>query len=180
MLREWIPAKHILGMVYYLLYVLMFSLLIFHISLMVEPARGEYYSGQGFYWMICLVVAGVIGLKTVAILLLAKLFKTKTNAQLPQQSIFIFIGRRNLFSGRITCPCLRPGRHRHWGKFRFGGYIYDLQINKEFFSALPERTYGLLYLFLYLCALEIMPLLLLAKTIISFGEGMLRVWCRSD
>ncbi len=176
MLREWIPAKHILGMVYYLLYVLMFSLLIFHISLMVEPARGEYYSGQGFYWMICLVVAGVIGLKTVAILLLAKLFKTKkqTLNYLSNQYSFLLVGGIYFL---VVSLALVYGQGGIGIEVSFVLVVIFMiyRLIRSFFSALPERTYGLLYLFLYLCALEIMPLLLLAKTIISFGEGMLRV-----
>lgn len=176
MLREWIPTKHILGIVYFLLYVLMFSLLIFHISMLIQPAWNEYSSGQGFYWMICLVVAAVIGMKSVAILLLAKLFKTKKQSlnYLSNQFSFLLVGGIYFLAVSLALVYSQGGIGLEVSILLVVIFMI-YRLIRSFFSALPERTYGLLYLFLYLCALEIMPLLLLAKTIYSFGEGMLKV-----
>lgn len=176
MLREWIPPKHILGIVYFLLYVLMFSLLIFHVSMTIQPAWSDRYSGQGFYWMICLVVAAVIGFKSAAILLLAKLFKTKKQSlnYLSNQFSFLLVG--GIYYLVLSLALVYGQRDSGLVLIIIFAVIFMIyRVIRSFFSALPERSYGLLYLFLYLCALEIMPLLLLAKTIYSFGEGMLKV-----
>jgi hypothetical protein len=176
MLREWIPVKHILGFVYFLLYVLMFSLLIFHITLMVEPAPGDYYFGPVFYWTICLVVAAVIGMKTALILLLAKLFKTKKQSlnYLSNQFSLLLVGGIYYLALSLALVYGEGGPGLEVSILLMVIFMI-YRLIRSFFSALTERTYGLLYLFLYLCALEIMPLLLLAKTIYNFGEGMLKV-----
>jgi hypothetical protein len=176
MLREWTPSSHILGIVYFLLYVMMFSLLIFQITSMFVTEMGAFYSGLGFYWIICLVVAGVIGMKTAVIMLLAKLFKTKKQSlnYLSNQFSFLLVGGIYFLIVSLAFVYGKGGPGLEIGVLLVVIFMI-YRLIRSFFSALAERTYGLLYLFLYLCALEIMPLLLLAKTIYNFGEGMLKV-----
>jgi hypothetical protein len=174
MLREWVPIKHFLGFVYFLLYILTFSLFLYHISHIVLSDGLGYGFVARTYWTICLIVATVLVSKTLLIILLAKLFRTKKQSvnYLGNQLSFFLVGGIYFLAISLVLVYGKGFIGLELG-VTFVAIFMIYRLIRSFFSALPERPYGLLYLFLYLCALEIMPLLLLAKTIHNFGQGEL-------
>lgn len=174
MLREWNPAAHFTGFLFISFYIVSFSMLIFQSIKHLPYETGEITGTTGFYFIINVAVSLVVLSKLILVKVLGKLFRTKQASQnyLANQFTFWMLG------GVYFTVLLFAFAYGHgWPKPAIVVITVSIfmvyRIIRSFLSSLPERNYSLLYLFLYLCALEIVPLLLLVKTVFKIGGGML-------
>jgi MFS family permease len=174
LLREWSPMKHPLGMLYALSYLMMFSLFIFEIIVYIKPQAPGMYSDVFFFFIILAVVLVVLVFKFVIVSALSVLFRTQlvTQAYLANQLSFMLLGTL-IFFPFLMILLYNPGATILGIAFVFVSSLMIYRLIRSFFVSLSERPFGLLYLFLYLCALEIVPLLLLVKAVVLIVSGAL-------
>ncbi|MBN1338857.1 MAG: DUF4271 domain-containing protein [Bacteroidales bacterium] len=123
-----------------------------------------------FLWILLSVAAGWF-VKTMAIAISGVVFKEKETAQVynSYNMVVIFV------LGIITLPALivisyTPFGFIDWVVFVLITTVLIYRIIRQFMFILSVRKFSLFHIFLYLCTLEILPLLLLIKGVMVFNN----------
>ncbi|MFZ4463416.1 MAG: DUF4271 domain-containing protein [Bacteroidales bacterium] len=172
MLREWNPSKSMQTFLVSIIYFTGFSLFALNAIGITSS-----YSGNGLsdFWMFLSIFGGLVVLlsaKFILIRFLSYLFKT------PDESLRYMTNHYGFFAstGLAILPILLVLLYNPSEYFVFFGagiifIILIVRIVRSFVTGLIQPPFSIFYLFLYLCALEIIPLVLLAKTILMFSNG---------
>lgn len=174
LLREWHPLSNSLSYIYSFVYFLGLSIMI--VSIIDYLGGGLDLSGNAivdFGILFGGISVYVIG-KYQTIIGLSILFNVKDSGvrYLANQIVF------SLISSLIMIPILLMLIYNAAPSVIYFGLalitiIQFWRILRSFAVGLSENDFGLLYLFLYLCALEIVPILLLVKALIVVsGDGL--------
>jgi hypothetical protein len=172
LLREWYPLNNGLTYLYTFLYFTGFSLLIQSIA--NHTGGGLSISGNSFLDLLILFggVSFIISGKYITIMTLAIIFNSRESGEryLTNQITF------SLISVLLMIPILLVLNFQasEWsliGSFIVLGLAQLIRIIRSLRVGLTEKAFGLLYLFLYLCALEIVPLLVLVKVFLLLTNG---------
>ncbi len=172
LLREWYPLNNGLTYLYSLMYFAAYALLINGIAM----STGGSISIVGSWWLdlllLFLIAAFIISGKYLTIMFLAVLFDARDSGEryLTTQITFALV------SLLVMVPLLlvlyyQPGPISLVTSLIMLGLTQFLRIVRSLRVGLTEKSFGLLYLFLYLCALEIIPLLIVIKTFQIFANG---------
>lgn len=173
LIREWYPWKNFLSYLFLLSYAFVLTLVVQ--LLMLDLGISDLLSISEFYDFAILsgLVLFIIAGKYVTILFVSWLFN-RLNAgfrYFSNQIVFSFIHTVAVFPFLLILV-FSPS---DWTLIVVLVVLILLQlvrVVRSFIIGLNERGFHLLYLFLYLCALEIVPLLLLANTLILFSKGI--------
>jgi hypothetical protein len=127
-------------------------------------------TGMSSYFFTLLIFTGLLlfeAAKTVAVYMLGIIFNTSENARQYQLNTMIF----NHIIGLSLIPIITMAFYWNNSIIIFIGIIFIsllilYRIFRGILTGLSGNKYNLFYLFLYLCTLEILPLLLLSKALI--------------
>jgi hypothetical protein len=174
LLREWNPVKHPLGLLYTLSYLLLFSLFLYEVVNQLSPHSFGKHADTSLFFIIIGIVTAVLAFKFVMVITLAALFRTyqATQLYLAHQISFMLLGSL-VFFPFILILVYNPSDAVLAIALVVISSLMIYRLIRSFFVSLVERQFGLLYLFLYLCTLEIVPLLMLVKAILLIGGGVL-------
>lgn len=172
LLHEWYPLNNGLTYLYSGLYFLSFALLIRSIA----EHFGSAPAITGNEWLDLLIIFGVVAFvilgKYLTILMLAFIFHVKESGEryLTNQITF------SLISVLLLVPLLlilefQESDFMFFVSLILLGLLHLMRISRSFVVGLSERSFNLFYLFLYLCTLEIVPLLVLLKTVLILSNG---------
>ncbi len=177
MLREWNPSVSMPGIVFFFTYILLLSMILqiaVQKYLITNPLNLPTY----FYWQILAITSAVILFRLGIKKFVAQLFKaheinTRYNAN---EFSFYLIASLILFVSLLII-IFQQGRM----SFYIGGVaaftiVLTYNLLRNLFIGLSTGRFSVLYLFLYLCALEIVPFLLLLKTISLLASGQFSLY----
>jgi len=172
LLREWYPLNNGLTYLYTFLYFIGFALLIQSIA--EHTGGGLFITGNNYLDLLILFggVSFIISGKYITIMALAVIFNSRESGEryLTNQITF------TLISVLLMIPILLVLNFQanEWsliGSLVVLGLAQLARIMRSMRVGLTEKAFGLLYLFLYLCALEIVPLLVLVKVFLLLTNG---------
>ncbi len=172
LLREWNPLNSLLSNIIAFIYIVSISFFVQNAVGFLSSDSGNSFNNLILFLEILVGISFLFGLKLIIVRFLAYLFKTKeeTARYLTNHIGFYALG------GVILWPLLllivyNPSNYII---IISAGIIFILLIYKiirVFLSAMAQPPFSILYLFLYLCTLEILPLILLTKTLLMFSNG---------
>lgn len=172
MLREWNPMKNFISFLVVFIYVTTFTLLVQNAIGFMSSYPESNSSGMILFFQIFGGLSLVFAFKLFVIRFLSYLFKTpdETSRYLTNHIGFFAIG------GLILLPMLlvmiyNPSIYIVFFSFGIIFILLIFKIIRSFVSGLIQPPFSILYLFLYLCALEIMPLIVLTKIFLMFSNG---------
>jgi len=171
MLREWNPSISMPGIVFFFTYILLLAMLL-QIAARQFMVTETINFPANFYWQTLAITASVILLRLAIKKLVAQLFKaheinTRYNAN---EFSFYLIASLILFVGLLGIVFQQGTISFYIGIITFiTALIYNLL--RSLLIGLSTGRFSILYLFLYLCALEIVPFLLLLKTVSLLASG---------
>ncbi|KAF0131372.1 MAG: hypothetical protein FD155_1036 [Bacteroidetes bacterium] len=172
LLREWYPINNGLTYLYTFLYFIGFALLIQSIA--EQTGGGLFITGNNYLDLLILFggVSFIISGKYITIMTLAVIFNSRESGEryLTNQITF------TLISVLLMIPIILVLNFQtnEWsliGSVVLLGLAQLARIIRSMRVGLTEKAFGLLYLFLYLCALEIVPLLVLVKVFLLITNG---------
>jgi len=171
MLREWNPSLSMPGIVFFFTYTLLLAkflqLLASEFSVLESRAIPAH-----FYWQILSITGIVILLRLGLKKFISKLFKaheinTRYNAN---EFSYYLIASLILFLGLLAMIFQQGTISFYIASITFI-IILTYNLLRSLFIGLSTGRFSILYLFLYLCALEIVPFLLLIKTVSLLASG---------
>lgn len=173
LLREWYPLNNGLTYLYTTLYFVGYTLLI---NAIASQGGGAGISITGLWWLDLLLlflgVSLIISGKYFTIMFLAVIFNAKDSGEryLTNQITF------GLISVLVLIPVLlamyfQASELSMIAGIVIIGLVQLFRMIRSWRVGLTEKAFGLHYLFLYLCALEIIPLLIVIKTYQIFAAG---------
>ena len=132
------------------------ALPLFDVNIQLSPAI-LYLSLMGFF-------LGLWILKAVVVKLLSMLFNTDEHSRELMANMNLY----NLFAGIVLLPLVTCMAFAHSAIFFYISLviitiIYSLRIIRELIIGITIIKFSVFHLFLYLCTLEILPLIVLAK-----------------
>lgn len=172
MLREWNPMKNFISFIVLFIYLTAFSLLIQNSVGFMSSYSDSSSSEMILFFQIFGGLSLLFLLKLFVIRFLSYLFKTseETSRYLTNHIGFFAAG------GLILLPMLlvmiyNPSIYIIFFSFGIIFILLIIKIIRSFASGLIQPPFSILYLFLYLCALEIMPLIVLTKIFLMLSNG---------
>lgn len=176
MLRENNPANHFIGILFFTSYSLLFALFLF----IMLPAFGNMQTNADstqaahIYAAIVIMVILMLAFKLVLTRVLARLFRTGELAMYftAHHFSFFLIGSF-LFLILLLINLYNPDDILLIISLLITGLFMGYRFIRSFMATLPLAQFGFIYLFMYLCALEIVPLMLLVKIVLQLGNGSL-------
>ena len=172
MLREWNPMKSVLSFVVILVYFTVFSLLIFNAVGFMSAYPDSSSSGLILFFQVFGGLVLLFSLKFFLIRFLSYLFKThdETLAYLTNHLGFFTSG------GLLLLPVVfimiyNPSVYIVYFGLSIVFILLIIKIVRSFVIGILQPPFSILYLFLYLCALEIMPLMMLTKVFLMLSSG---------
>ncbi|MDP2235871.1 MAG: DUF4271 domain-containing protein [Bacteroidales bacterium] len=171
LLREWHPIRNILTYLYGFVYLAGFSVII--LEVLDYLGSGFEITGNSYYDFL-IVFSGVVFIivgKFQTILWLSIIFNLKDSGirYLANQIIFSLMTSL-LFIPALLVLIYNPSNIAVVSTLSILLIVQLIRFLRSFMVGLAEKGIHLFYLFLYLCALEIVPLLLLAKTMMILSE----------
>ncbi len=171
LLREWHPIRNILTYLYGFVYLAGFAVVI--LEILDYIGAGFEITGNSYYDFL-IVFSGVVFIiagKFQTILWLSVIFNLKDSGirYLANQIIFGLITSL-LFIPALLVLIYNPSNIAVIITLLILLILQLIRFMRGFMVGLAEKGIHLFYLFLYLCALEIVPLLLLAKTMMILSE----------
>lgn len=171
MLREWNPSLSMPGIVFFFTYTLLFAKFL---QLLASQflAVESWAIPTHFYWQILTITSIVILLRLGLKKFVAQLFKaheinTRYNAN---EFSYYLIASLILFLG-LLAMIFQQGTISFYITSITFIIILTYNLLRSLFIGLSTGRFSILYLFLYLCALEIVPFLLLLKTVSLLASG---------
>lgn len=172
LLHEWYPLNNGLTYLYSSLYFLAYALLIRSIA----SHLGLEIMITGNNAVDLLIVLGAVALvligKYLTILLLSYIFHLKDSGEryLTNQISFSLISILTLIPILLVLH-FQDSDLVFFTSLVLLGLLHFIRIIRSFMVGLVGRSFNLFYLFLYLCTLEIVPLLVLLKTVLILSNG---------
>ncbi len=166
LLREWNPLNNGISYLYSTLYFVSFALFI-------QLAANSFGSSPlilGSRWLDLLVLSAGIGFiilgKYVTIMFLALIFNARASGEryLTTQITFSLISLITLIP-ILLLMYYQPGEASLLFGAALFGFVQLIRMIRSLRVGLTENSFGFIYLFLYLCALEIIPLLIVLKVL---------------
>lgn len=171
MLREWNPSLSMPGIVFFFTYTLLLAKFLQLIAPHFMAAEVMIFPAQ-FYWQILAITSIVILLRLALKKFVAQLFKvheinTRYNAN---EFSFYLIASLILFVSLLVMIFQQGTISFYMGGITFI-IILSYNLLRSLLIGLSTGRFSILYLFLYLCALEIVPFLLLLKIVSLLASG---------
>lgn len=171
MLREWDPATSMPGTVFFFTYVLLLSKFLELLAQYFLAPEAEFFRLQFYFQVLALAVA-IILLRLVIKKIIAQLFKAneinrRNNAN---EFSFYLIATIVLFVA-LLAMLFQQGSTTFYLSIAVFIILLIYNLLRSFFIGLAYARFSVLYLFLYLCTLEIVPFLLLLKTVSMLVSG---------
>ncbi len=172
MLRENNPSKHFIGTLFFISYSMLFALFLYIQLPTFSDQQTTTGNGLPTYATIFMMVIVMLLFKLATINLLSWLFRTSEIALYFKAHHFVFflIGAV-LFLILILLNLYNPGVKLVIFSLLAAGLFMVYRFIRSFMATLPLAKFSFMYLFLYLCALEIVPLMLLVKVVLQLGNG---------
>ncbi len=151
-----------------LVYVLIFSLFIFLCNQYILHLAVPGVEGFTLYAIICLLFTCYVGAKAAVVNLLGAIFRTRETTADYQLNLLVFA----LIIGPVMLPGLVLAIYLNSPLMTaisaiLAGVLLAFRFLRGFFIGLELRKFSYLFLFVYLCSLEILPLAVLAKLLLS-------------
>ena len=171
MLREWNPSLSMPGIVFFFTYTLLFAKFLQLLASQFLAVASRAIPAH-FYWQILSITSIVILLRLGLKKFVAQLFKaheinTRYNAN---EFSYYLIASLILFLG-LLAMIFQQGTISFYIASIALFIILTYNLLRSLFIGLSTGRFSILYLFLYLCALEIVPFLLLIKTVSLLASG---------
>jgi Domain of unknown function (DUF4271) len=153
-----------------IIYLLTTSLFIYQLNqLIFKQDQPKYFQGFLFFVLILILLLAFWILKVAVMRLLAFIFKTGQTTREYLLNILIF----NIITGIFLMPFLIVSIYLKCDIFLWiCAIIFSLfflfRLIRGFFIGMTLTKFSWLFLFVYLCSLEILPLLVLLKTILKY------------
>jgi len=162
LIREGNLFNERIGPVLFFIYLVVMAMIVFQALPIYDveipmPPPLIFLSLMGFF-------LGLWALKAVVVKLLSLLFNTNENSRELLANMNVY----NLFAGIVLLPLVSCMAFAHTDIFFYISLviiiiIYTLRIIRELFIGITLIKFSVFHLFLYLCTLEILPLIVLAK-----------------
>ena len=151
-----------------LVYMLTFSLLLYECNEQILGFTFSQVSGISLFGLITLLNVGVLAAKVALVQLLGVIFKTRetTGNYLLNLLIFALLTGPLLLIALIFIVYLKSLLLLHICLFIFG-FLFVFRFIRGFFIGMALTKFSYLFLFVYLCSLEILPLLVLIKLLLN-------------
>ncbi|MCK9452495.1 MAG: DUF4271 domain-containing protein [Bacteroidales bacterium] len=171
MLREWNPSFSMPGIVFFFTYTLLLAKFLQLLATQFLAVESRAIPAH-FYWQILSITGIVVILRLGLKKFIAQLFKaheinTRYNAN---EFSYNLIASLILFLGLLTMIFQQGTISFYIASITFI-IILTYNLLRSLFIGLSTGRFSILYLFLYLCALEIVPFLLLIKTVSLLASG---------
>jgi hypothetical protein len=153
-----------LGIVYFLI----FALLLFEFNQQILRITFRGVAGISLYWLIIVILLAVITVKVALLQLLGIIFKTReaTNSYLLNLLIFALLSGPVLLIAIIFIVYLKSVVILYI-TIAMVMLLFVFRFLRGFFIGMALRKFSYLFLFVYLCTLEILPLLVLIKFMLN-------------
>lgn len=171
LLREWHPIRNLLTFLFGFVYLAGFAIIILEIldfiGAGIEITGNSYYDFLIIFGGVVFIITG----KYQTILWLSVIFNLRESGvrYLANQIIFALIASL-AFIPALMVLIYNPSNIAVFSTLLLLVIIQLIRFVRSFMVGLSEKGINLFYLFLYLCTLEIVPLLLLAKTMMILSE----------
>jgi hypothetical protein len=142
------------------------SLLLYKVAVILSPELLQQVHGIMLFLAIFVVCMALYLLKTATVTLIGNVFKTTRNAHEYLVNNMIF----NIVTGLLLLPAVTFSIYIDksvylWIAISVVSILLIYRFIRSFMIGLSNTQYSIFYLFLYLCTLEILPLILLLKTV---------------
>jgi len=149
-----------------IIYLISITLFVFQVFRYLSPGSVDFWPNILFYLKIVGAFIAFFLIKITTIRIVGFIFKNPHTASEYIQNMFIF----NLFAGIILLPLVLFIHYSHSSLFLFVSFgfliiLMILRFIRGIFVGLSDHKFSLFHLFLYLCTLEILPLIVIAKLI---------------
>lgn len=149
-------------------YILTFSLFLFLCNQYLLHIKVPGIEGFTLYALICVLFSCYIGIKAAVVNLLGAIFRTRETTAGYQLNLLVFA----LIIGPVLLPGLVLAIYLNSPVITaiaavLAGLLLAFRFLRGFFIGLELRKFSYLFLFVYLCSLEILPLAVLAKLLLS-------------
>jgi hypothetical protein len=163
LIREGNLFNERIGLVLFLIYLMVLSLFVYLAIPLITKATLP-LSGGILYLLIIGFFIGLWFLKVIIVKTLSRLFNTSEHSRELLANMYLF----NLFAGIILLPLVSCMAFAHLEIFFYIsliliGLIYTFRIFREAIIGFMVIKFSVFHLLLYLCTLEILPLIVLAK-----------------
>jgi hypothetical protein len=164
LIRESHVMRHQSFIYLIIIYLISITLLLYQSFRYFDPGAAASWQDALLYLEITGAFIAFFIIKITLIRLTGFIFKNPDTASEYIQNIFIF----NLFGGIILLPLLLmigfgSARAFLYAAFGIMALLMILRFIRGFFIGLSDHKFSLFHLFLYLCTLEILPVLIIAK-----------------
>jgi len=154
-----------------LVYLLNFSVILFYANEIIFNKNPLFINPIRLYLLFILLIALFWLVKSGVIRLLDTVFQTHATTREYLVNMLVY----NLFNGVVLLPLLLlffylPARSFFWISTGMIAIMFVLRFFRSFLIGLSLRKFSYLFLFVYLCTLEILPLLFLMKVVLNFAE----------
>jgi len=153
-----------------IIYFVTTSLFLYQLNeLVIHHQQPNYFHGFGFFILICLFLLGFWIVKVVMIEFLGFIFRTHRTSREYLLNILIF----NILAGIFLLPFLVFSVYLKDPVFLWIGLIifalfFAFRLIRGFLIGISLTKFSWLFLFVYLCSLEILPLIVLIKTLLKY------------
>lgn len=169
LLREGDIMTERFTLTYCIVYILTFSLLIYEINRVLVGFRFSNLNDLTIFGVLNLLVIGYYALKICLILFLGSVFKTRETTLNYLLNLLIF----SMIAGPLLLVFLIPFLFMPDNIFLYmsilaAGLLLLFRFVRGFFIGMTLTKFSYLFLFVYLCSLEILPVLVLVKILLIF------------
>ncbi len=153
-----------IGVALGIIYILAYSLFLYELNEQILKLNFPGISGISLYWLITLVNIGIITAKVIMVQFLGIVFKTKETTANYQLNILIFalLSGPAILISLVFIIYLKSVILIYLCVVLFT-LVFILRFIRGFFIGMALTKFSYLFLFVYLCSLEILPLLVLIK-----------------
>lgn len=169
LLREGDPFKEWLTPALSMVYVMMLALLVYQVNKFIFGVRIPNLPDFLFYLFLVLAISIFWVIKLFLMRFLRMIFRTETTNYLYVINILIFTG----LTGILLLPVLLLATYLQSPVFllaasALSGLLFLIRFLKGFLIGFSLTRFSYLFLFVYLCGLELLPVLILTKVLIRF------------
>lgn len=156
----------------FLIFIVTMSLLIFQLILLEQPVLSNGFSSEvSKFTMVLSIVAGFFFIKAILIRIIGYIFKMRSLSTLYLANKVLF----NTMTGIVFLPLLVLSTTMMNNTIFYitlftGFLIFIFSILRGILIILSIRKYSLYQIFIYLCTLEILPVLIIVKLLIKDGQ----------
>ncbi len=158
-----------LGIVYFLA----FSLLLYEFNDQILGITFPLFHGISLYWVIAIFNVAIMAIKVMLVQMLGIVFKTKetTYNYLLNMLIFALLSGMAILSVLVFVLYLKSTVLLYLCLIIFT-LLFLFRFVRGFFIGIAMTKFSYLFLFVYLCSLEILPLLVLIKILLNQAQSM--------